>query len=424
MDPDPARAARRPTASRMIRAAPLLLAALALACGGGDEETAAGAGGSPVEAAVARTDTLSLEVRAVGSLEAEARIEVRPEIDGHVTSVHFREGDRVDRGQVLLRLDQNKLQAEREAARATVLRNRTEVENLERRVTRNDSLLAQGAISEQAFDDLQTQLNTARARLEEARANLNLAEQHLDDATITAPFAGRTGARSFDLGDYVRVGDPLFTLVDDQPLEIAFPVPERYLGQLHLGSPLSLTVRSSPGRSFRGEVDFVSPFVDEQSRTVKLKARIPNPGSELRPGQFADVRLQLESRPAVIVPEATVVTRQGGSVAFLVREGRAVRREVEVGARRRGVVEILSGVSAGDTVVVAGHQRLQDGAEVRATVEMPTTLPGQAVGGETAAGRASGSGAAERDSADDGPGGEAAAGSGSGASASDSDGEG
>lgn len=392
MDPARARAARRPTVFRTSRAAPLLLAALALACGGGEEEGAAGPAATPVEAAVARTDTLSLEVRAVGSLEAEAQIEVRPEIDGHVTSIHFREGDRVDRGQVLVRLDQNKLQAEVEAARATVQRTRAEMENLRRRVARNDSLLARGAISEQSFDDLETQLNTARAQLEQARANLNLAEQRLDDATIAAPFAGRTGARSFDLGDYVRVGDPLFALVDDQPLEIGFSVPERYLGRLHRGSPVSLTVRSAPDRTYRGQVDFVSPFVDEQSRTVRLKARVPNPGAELRPGQFANVRLELESRPAVIVPEATVVPREGGNVAFLVEDGRAVRRQVDIGARRRGLVEVLSGVAAGDTVVVAGQQNLRDGAEVRATVGSPATLPGRAVGADTAGGATSGPG--------------------------------
>lgn len=356
-------AARRSPPARTSRVALAAMAALALACGGADEGDA-GPGATTVDADVARLDTLSLEVRAVGSLEADAQVEVKPETDGHVTSIHFREGDRVDEGQVLVRLDEDKLRAQVEAARATVQRTRAEKENLERRVARNDSLLARGAISEQAFDDLQTRYASAEASLAEARANLRLAEQRLEDATVRAPFAGRVGARSFDRGDYLRVGDPMFTVVDDQPLEIGFSVPERYLGQLDRGSPVSLTVRSMPGRTVRGEVDFVAPYVDAESRTVAMKARVPNPDAELRAGQFADVRLQLESRPAVVVPEAAVVPREGGNVAFVVRGGEAEERDVRTGARRPGLVEILSGVAAGDTVVVAGQQNLRDGSRV------------------------------------------------------------
>lgn len=369
----------RPNTGGASRLAAASLAVLALACGG-EEEAGAASEPTAAEGAAAQLDTLSLTVRAVGSLEADALVEVRPEIDGHVTSIQFREGERVEEGEVLVRLDENQLRAQMQAARATVSRTRAEVENLARSVERNDSLLAQGAISEQTFDDLQTRYSSAQARLEEAEANLNLAEQRLEDATIRAPFAGRTGARTFDRGDYVRVGDRLFTLVDDQPLEIAFSVPERYLGRLHRGSPVELTVRSMPGRTVRGEVDFVSPYVDPQNRTVELKARVPNPAAELRAGQFADVRLQLESRPAVIVPEAAVVPRQEGNVIFLVRGDTAVRRQVETGARRRGLVEVLTGVSAGDTVVVAGQQHLRDGAPVALEMEAPETLPGEAVG--------------------------------------------
>lgn len=399
----------RPDAPRRDVPAAFLLTALAApllaACGGGPApEEGPAAAGTGVDAAVARQDTVSLTVRAVGSLEADARVRVRPEIDGHVTSVHFREGATVDRGELLVRLDHNKLQARVEAARATVQSARAEVRNLERQLERNDTLLAQGAISQQAYDDLETRLNTAQARLEEARANLSLAEQNLEDATIRAPFAGRTGARSFDVGDYVSVGDDLFTLVDDDPMEIGFSVPERYLGSLELGSPVSLTVRSMPGRTFRGKIDFVSPYVDPTNRTVALKARVPNPESELRPGQFADVRLQLQSRPAVLLPEAAVVPRQGGNVVFVADGGRAVRRQVELGARRRGEVEIVSGVSPGDTVVVAGQQKISDGSEISVTitgavVEEAGEAAGDPAGGGTGAGGSTGAGAAAGDSA-------------------------
>lgn len=359
----------------------LLVAPTLAACG---DESAPEAGSAveaetAVEGAVAAQDTVSLAVRSVGSLEADARVVLRPEIDGHVTSIHFTEGEGVEEGDLLVRLDQNKLEAQVEAAEATVESARAEVRNLERRLERNDTLLAQGAISQQAYDDLETQANTARARFQEARANLRLAEQQLEDATIRAPFSGRTGARNFDVGDYVRVGDDLFTLVDDDPMEIGFTVPERYLGSLVPGSSVELTVRSMPGRTFEGQLDFISPYVDPTNRSVQLKARVPNPEAELRAGQFADVRLQIQSRPAVLVPEAAVVPRQDGNVVFVVRDGRAVRTRVELGARRRGEVEIVSGVSRGDTVVVAGQQNVGDGAAVSVTM-----TGGMAGGGDAA----------------------------------------
>jgi len=348
----------------------VLLPTLAMAaCGDGDAGEDAGreqaaSAGTPVETAVARRDTLSSTVRAVGTLEADARVEIRPELDGHVTDIEFEEGQEVREGQVLVRLDQNKLRAQANAARAAVKRARTTATNLERRLARNDSLLATGAISDQAYDDLQAEYESAEAALEEAEANLELAEQRLEDATIRAPFDGRVGAREFHSGDYVQIGQTLFTVVDDDPLEVQFSVPERYLGRLEVGSPVRITVRSDPGNPVTGRVTFVSPYVDPSTRTVELKARVPNPASELRAGQFASVVMELESREGVVIPEAAVVPRQDRRLVFVVRDGVASERTVELGQRGRGTVEIVSGLSAGDTVVVAGHQRLADGAEV------------------------------------------------------------
>lgn len=357
------------------RRARTLLPALALglaaaACGGGGDGGEAGAGAAsaaaPVETAVARRDTLSTTVQAVGTLEAEARVEVKPERDGHVTSIRFEEGQEVRRGQVLVRLDQNEFEARVRAARAAAKRARARASNLERRLQRNDSLLAAGAISPQTHDDVRTEHESAEAALEEAEANLEVAEQRLEDATIRAPFDGRVGARSFHRGDYVQVGQSLFTLVDDAPLEVRFSVPERYLGHLRVGSPVRISVRSRPGRAVRGSVSFVSPYVDSGSRSVDLEARIPNPASELRAGQFASVELELEERVGVVVPEAAVVPRQDRRLIYLARGGTARRRTVRLGERREGAVEVLSGVSPGDTVVVAGQQRLADGAAISA----------------------------------------------------------
>lgn len=343
----------------------ILAALVAVGCG---EEEPTGQQASPVEVAVARMDTLSVTVEAVGSLEARSRVEVKPEIAGRVSQILFEEGDSVRAGQVLVRLDRDRLQAELAAARASVSRARVEAENLERQLRRNDSLLARGAISEQAYDDLETSHASAQASLEEAEANLALARENLEDATIRAPFDGRVGVRSFDPGDYLAVGTSMFTVVDDDPLEIRFSVPERYLGQLELGSEIDVRVQSAPDRTVEGQLEFVSPYVNAASRSVELRALIPNADAVLRPGQFATVELELEERPAVLVPEAALLPREEGATVFIVRGGEAIPREVSMGLRRQGVVEILSGVSAGDTVVVAGQQRLEEGTAVSVTM--------------------------------------------------------
>jgi membrane fusion protein (multidrug efflux system) len=143
-------------------------------------------------------------------------------------------------------------------------------------------------------------------------------------------------------------------------------VPERYLGRLATGQAVQVEVASAPDRTYAGEVTFVSPEVDVSSRAVTMKASVPNPDAELRAGQFANAVLVLEEQPdALIVPEAAIVPRGGENLVFVVRDGTARRREVRLGEREPGRVQILEGIAAGDTVVVAGQQRLADGTPVR-----------------------------------------------------------
>jgi len=344
------------------------LAAITAGCSDGGEAAQAGPGGPmsvPVEVAVARVDTVLQEVRSVGSLEAEARVTVKAESTGRVVGVEVREGSRIEAGGVLLRLDASKLQAEADVAEAAAERARTERENLARQLERNRELLDQGAISPQAFDDIEAAARSADARLREAEAALELARQRLADATVRAPFSGEVGLRRVDLGDYVDPGDDLFDLVDNDPLEIEFPVPERYLGSVRLGAGVELQVRNLPDRTFQGQVVFISPVVEATSRTVTIKARVSNPSGSLRSGQFADVRMELERRPdAVVIPEAAIVPGRADDAVFVVRDGVVERRSVTLGTRAGDQVEIVAGVQAGDTVVVAGQQRLSDGAAV------------------------------------------------------------
>jgi len=363
------------------------------ACGGG------GGGGAtarqlPVETAIARADTVSVELSSVGSLQAQTSAEVASQAKGQVAAIEAREGSRVERGEVLMRLDARKLAAQLQAAEAAAERARAQAKNLERQLERNRELRQKGAISRQAFDDLQAAYDAARAQLHQAEADAALARRQRLDAIIRAPFAGRLGERKFDVGDYVREGDPLFTVTDDDTLEVRFEVPESYADRLEPGSPMQVRTPATPGRWFDGVVSFVSPTVDPVNRTVTLKAQVPNPDGRLRAGSSADVRLVLERRPgAVVLPEAALVPRQGRTLVFVVSGGKAVRREVTVGVRSAGRVEIRSGVAVGDTVVTAGQQRLEDGAAV--AIQGPAAGGSPIAAADTAAAADSGTAVAD-----------------------------
>lgn len=367
-----------PTLTRGPRCSLLVsLAALALAACGGDGEGDApppARGPQQVEAVEARLEPLAVTTAAVGSLMAEATAELRTEAAGVVARIPVDEGATVARGQTLVLLDDSERAAEVAAAEAALERARTEAANLEARRGRNRDLLAAGAISPQAFDDIDSAADAARARVAEAEAALRLARRRLDKSVIKAPFAGRVGARDFHVGDYLDEGARVMNLVDDDPLEVEFSLPERFVDRVEPGAAVTVSLRDG-GRggdghgggaeSVSGGVTFVAPEIDRASRTFLLKAQVPNPEGALRPGQFVGVEVVLERRAgAVMVPEEAIVPRGGKNFVFVVDGGTAHRVEVAIGARQRGRVEIASGVEAGSQVVVAGQQKIDDGAAV------------------------------------------------------------
>jgi membrane fusion protein (multidrug efflux system) len=359
----------------LARFAPILLFALALgstACGGGASNAGGGSVPVQVDATRAWSDTVAVQINSVGSLEAKAIAQLRSEARGTVAEIRALEGERVAAGEVLVLLDDRELRARRDAAAAALNSARAEEKNLRVRVNRNDELLAAGAISPQAYDDMKTNYELAQARVQEASANLALAERLLAQTQIRAPFAGTIGQRNFYLGDLIQVGDPLYTIVDDRTLEVEFSVPERYATRIQPGNPTAVRVAGHSGERFAGTVSFVSPLVDAESRTVTAKAVVPNREGRLRAGQFADVSVALERRlQAVLVPETAIVPRSGANSVFLIRADTARLKPVEIGERQYGLTEVVSGIAAGDTVVVAGYQRLQDGSPVRVSFREP-----------------------------------------------------
>jgi membrane fusion protein (multidrug efflux system) len=342
-----------------MTAAVLAIAALT-SCNQADsaDTPAAGAGArppSPVEVAVAQQDTVVESINATGQIEAVQAIELRPDVEGRITGILVDEGRLVSRGAPLFKIDDAEL-------RAQIDRTEADRDLARQALERTQQLVAQDASTRQ-------ELERAEATSRSTQAALDLLSLRLERSTVRAPFSGVVGRRFVSLGDYVNSGTPLITLQTYDPQRAVFQVPERYAEQLALNQRVAFRVAALPGKEFTGIVDFVDPVVQLPARTITVKARVSNPRRELQSGMFIEARLVTAVRPnAVVIPEDAVLSLQGVQAVWVVADGAANRREVTLGVRTPGFVEIREGVAAGEQVVVGGAERLGPGAPVTATV--------------------------------------------------------
>lgn len=307
--------------------------------------------GVPVEAGPVQVGPISREAETVGTLEANESVVIRSEIAGRITGIEFSEGQTVQGGAVLLRIDPSEHKAQAEQISATVQLNRL---NYERAQKLNEEKL----ISPQAYDEIV-------ARLKESEANLALAQARLDKTTIRAPFSGRLGLRQVSPGDYVQPGQAIVNLEDIHSIKVDLRVPEIYLPEVRAGQVVKVRVDAAPDRFFTGKIYAVDPRIDTASRTILLRARIPNPGGELRPGMFARLTLVLGERPnAILIPEQAIVPLGEAKFVYRIVDGKAVLAKVTVGLRQPGRVEITEGLRPDDTIVTGGQTKLFEGASV------------------------------------------------------------
>jgi membrane fusion protein (multidrug efflux system) len=375
-----------PTFRNVTILAALVMAALCAGCGSKSDATAGqkkadaakpapapaaapAPAGLPVKAEPAKTLRISDDVTAVGSLLAEESVVIRPELDGRIVKLHFQEGQSVAAGTPLVSLDSSEYEAQLAAVRADL---KTE----EQRLVRTRELQQQNFISK---DALEVQVgNVARLKAREAEA-----ESKLSKAVIRAPFAGTVGLRLVSPGAYVKAGQDIVRIESLGSLKVDFRIPETFLSKLKSNQEISVNVDAYPQENFKGRVYAVEPMVDERSRTIAMRARIPNQGNKLKPGMFVRVAVTLENRPnAVVVSEQAIWPQGRDSYVFKVVDGKAVLTKVEIGNRTPGLVEIVSGVAANDMIVTEGQIKLRDGAAVSVIAPPPpaaaTPAPGAA----------------------------------------------
>lgn len=304
-----------------------------------------------VEAVKVTVGPISREISAIGSVRSDEAVIIRPEIPGRVAKILFDEGQRVTRGQPLIRLDGTILAAQFEQAKANLALSQANSE-------RAQKLYRQGAGTERARDEASAKLRVDQAAMEVSRAALEKTE-------IAAPFDGIVGLRRVSVGAYVTAGEDIVNLEKIDAVKLDFRVPETYLRAVRVGQTLTITVDAYPDRTFSGEIYAIDPLVDQTGRSIVIRARVPNEDLILRPGLFARIKLEVERvTNAILVPEEAIVPRGDQTLIYKVVGDGFEEVPVKLGLRRGTQVEVVSGLSPEDVVITGGQLKLRPGTKI------------------------------------------------------------
>jgi multidrug efflux system membrane fusion protein len=341
--------------------------------GGAGGGRGGGGGGSafPVEVAPVESRQVEYAVNAVGSVEAFEIVQVTARVPGAVEKVHFSEGDAVKLGATLVEIDPERYRLDVTAARAALEKALAAKNEAEAGLARREGAVERnpGLLPVEEIETWRTRVRTAVADAAEKEAALGRAEMNERYAHTRAPFAGIIQTRSVQTGQYVQPGALLTTLVRREPLLLRFHVPEQDAARLTTGIPARFTVRNIE-KEFSARITHVAESADGTSRMVAVTAEVDDPNkAQLRPGAFAEVVVPIgASVVAPVIPQTAVRPSERGFLAFVVEDGKAVERVLTLGLRTAGgLVEVRSGLAAGESLVVRGAEALRAGALVRVT---------------------------------------------------------
>lgn len=328
-----------------------LLALAACQPGGAKDKAAEETPPIPVDASLIDSAPLVAAYRGTATLSAEGAATVVARTAGVIEVIAVEEGDRVQTGAILARLDTERLQLEADRAKA-------QLDKLIADVARAERVHARGLISNEQYEQL-------RFERDATKAAFDLAALSVREAVIRAPFSGVISRRHIKTGNMISVGSPAFDLVKLEPLEAELYVPERDLGKLKPGHAATLQVDAYGERVFDGRVARVSPVVDAATGTVKVTVEMTPGQTELKPGMFGRVEIAYDRREdAIRVPAAAVLTEDARATVFVVEDGHARKRNISLGYQDGGYYEVIEGLSVGNAVVTTGQSNLRDNARV------------------------------------------------------------
>jgi membrane fusion protein (multidrug efflux system) len=331
------------------------LFAIALTCLAADAPAQPQQQAPRVLVSAAKVQPFPLSAEALGNARANEAVDIRPEITAALTEILFEEGQRVEKGEVLVKLQNSEPLADLAAAKAALV-------DSESQYRRSNELFKTQVVSE-------SQLEQLEAKRDADQAAVHAAESRLAQTVIRAPFSGQLGLRRISMGSIVSPSTIITTLDDTSQIKLDFDVPEIFLARLERG--LTVTARSAawPDLRFSGEVVSIDTRVDPVSRTVTVRALLPNEEARLRPGMFLTVSLLKENVQALMIPEQAIVPQRSKQFVLVVGSGELVEmREIKTGRRRPGEVEVLEGLSPGELVIVEGTQKARPGQPVTITV--------------------------------------------------------
>lgn len=306
-----------------------------------------------VQVHIVEPDTIENIISTTGTLRANEEVELRSEVSGLIEEIYFKEGQPVEKGELLVKINDSELQAE-------LTREQYRLDLAADRERRQKALLEKGGISQEEYDATLNQVNVFRSEVA-------LIKAQIDKTEIRAPFDGKIGLKFVSDGSYLTPTTQIASLQNIDPIKIDFSIPERYAGKISEGDEITFNVQGFD-RQFTGRVYAIEPRIDTETRTLQIRAKSDNPEGRLLPGAFADIKLTLDTiDDALMVPAISIVPQINGQKVYLVKNGRVQEQTVQTGLRTEINVQITEGVSAGDTVLTTGILQVRPGSEVKIT---------------------------------------------------------
>lgn len=304
-----------------------------------------------VETTLVREKILAEEFETLGSLASMDSIDISSELAGQIAAIHFKPGAEVQKGSLLIQLDDTVLKSELASAQANLTLSKTSFK-------RTKELTKRSLASAQAFDQ-------ALADLREKQNRVKVKTAQLAKLSLRAPFTGTLGSRQVSVGQYVNIGQPLVHLVANHKLRVEYNLPERYLAHLALGQQVSVLSDAFPDKTYEGLVNYIDPAVDKETRTIAIEALINNKERLLSAGLFVRVNHQFgERKKRLLVPEESLIPTINGQKIFVIHKNKAVAVRVKIGAHHDSMTEICSGLQPGDRIIIRGQHKLKDGSQV------------------------------------------------------------